>query len=311
MSDELNLDELAGGAGDDPGTQDAADPNELSAEQGQGGEKDGADDAADKQQQQQSDTGGDKDKTVPLAALLEERKKFQGELDSLKQQNQRFAGLEQQLREMREGQKKVADPAPKEETPPDYLTDPKGYVDWQRNQAEKRVNEVLQPLQQSHQQTEQQRQVEAQINDIVTKASTYEVEFTKANPRYMDALGHIRQLRMAEAEALGIPQAHAMQALRNQELQLAAFALQNGKNPAELAYNLALRLGFNPESNAGAQGQQKAAEQSEQEKLEMAAKRERAQSMGGQGGGGDAKDLLEADNEEFEAAMQQIFGKGR
>jgi len=308
MSDELNLDELAGGASDDPGNQDA-DPNELSAEQGQGGEKDGADDAG-KQPQQQSDAGGDKDKTVPLATLLEERNQFKRQMAELQEQNRKYGGLEQEIRALREAQAKREQPAPKADEPPDYVQDPKGYVDWQRAQAEKRVNEVLQPIQQSHQQTEQQRQAEAQINQIVSKASEFEAEFAKTQPRYIDALGHIRNLRMAEAEALGIPQAAAMQALRNQELQLAAFALQNGKNPAEMAFNVALRLGFNPESNADAQAQQQAQGQSDQEKLELAAKRERAQSMGGQGGA-EVKDILDADNDEFEAAMQSMFPRAK
>jgi len=311
MSEEL-LNELTGG--DTDGTEQqsgAANSDQLSAEQGKGGEagtdaEGGAANAGDKQSG--ADTGGGADKTVPLATLLEERKQFQQKLAQMEEQNRKYGGLEQQIREMREAQAKRDAPAPKADEPPDYLQDPKGYVDWVRKQAEAGVQKELEPLKQAHQQTEQQRQQEAQIQQVVSKASEFEAEFTKTNPRYMDALGHIRQLRMAEAEALGIPQAHALQALRNQELQLAAFALTNNKNPAELAYNLAIKLGFNPESNASTQANGKTPEQLEQERLDTAAKKDRAQSMGGQGGA-DVSDILEANNDEFEAAMQSIFGK--
>ena len=234
------------------------------------------------------------EKTVPLATLLEERA-------AKKQLQEKLQTFEQEIRQIREQRQQVEQPV-KEDAAPDYLQDPKGYIEWQRRQAEQAINKELEPIRQQYQQSEQQRQQEAIASQISTKAGEYEAEFIEAQPDYYDALQHIRNLRIAEAQALGMQPQQISMALRNQELQLAAFALQNGKNPAVLAYNLAKSLGY------GQQLQQAAPIVTEEAKADMAAKREKAQGMGGSGGAS-IDSILGASNEEFEEAMAEMFGK--
>lgn len=170
-----------------------------------------------------------------LAALHEAR----GENKTLRQQltemQQQIAALQKQ-----QGQQPAAQPEPEPE--PDFLADPKGYVD----RVDKKVQTALEKLDKATQETaEQTKQREA--NESVLRATqSAETEFYSKTPDYPEALQHIRGVRTQQLQVLH-PEATAEQINNHiafEERETARMLIQQGRNPAEFAYNIAKTLGY-------------------------------------------------------------------
>lgn len=165
------------------------------------------------------------DRVVPLAALLEERRQSEARIRALED--------------------KLAKPEPAKAVPTpeiDYTQDPRGYVD-------ARVDKALHELEALKKQgAERIEQTHAQVADLqlVSAINAAEAAIAGDTPDYQDALTHVRQVRLQQLQLIN-PQATAEQLyahLGQEERQMAAAELGQGRNPFKLLYEVAKTFGY-------------------------------------------------------------------
>jgi len=170
----------------------------------------------------------EKPQVVPLAAHIEERRRMQAE-----------------LAELRDRLAKIESPPKAPEPEPEFIDDPKGYVD-------AKVGRAMESMKQVEQKAEVGAQ-EAQLNRFLQHVGAIEADYVKQAPDYYDALGHVRQARMTQLTEM-FPQAtpeQITQQIRTEELQAAAALLQQGRNPSEVVYQMAKKVyGYAPKPTA-------------------------------------------------------------
>lgn len=252
------------------------------------------DDAAEKTEKQ----------TVPLAAHLEERNKLTARIDQLERrlQSTEVSGETQRelldnLRRLR-AERKAETEKIEAEPEIDYLEDPKGYVD---SKLDKTLAELREAKEQGTKLEQAQKQ-QAVMQQVVTNAASQEQAFVKETPDYYNALGRIREVMSSQLK-LQYPDAtdaQIQQTVAQRELAEAANILSRGGNVAQYAYQYAKTLGYTPPEP------EKDGKTKDDELAAMRARRDKAEGMGGSGSGID--DLLDADDDEFEAAWKETFG---
>lgn len=162
--------------------------------------------------------------------------------------------LKQQLAELTAKIDSLAKPAPsKEEAPaePDFLADPKGYVD----DAKAKLKQLTDQIEADKaKQTEAQKQQQA-AQETWNKVIAAEAEFASATPDYHDALNHVRAIRaeqikieIRETEEREPTQEEVGRILSIQEAQGAAALIAKGKNPSKFYYEYAKTFGYKPNS---------------------------------------------------------------
>lgn len=167
------------------------------------------------------------------------------QIDELKKQPQ----LSEEDRDLLQDLKarRAAEKLPKA---PEFVEDPKGYID----AKEKEVREALKELRETNSKRSEAEQQQQAQQALVQTISGHEVEFVAKTPDYQDALTHMRNVRASQLQML-FPQATAQQIqgqIGREELGAAHQVLQAGGNPAEFAYNYAKTLGFTPKQAAAA-----------------------------------------------------------
>lgn len=265
------------------------------------------------QEQEGEEPQEQEQQTVPLATLIEERKRLQQQLDEERTRAARFERLEDELRRMRGErlQQQPQAPAQPERPPVDYLEDPKGYVDSTREELIDR----LKKLEGTAQQTQQAATVMAMERQIRNALGAAEATYVEQQPDYYEALNHVRAIKARELAAT-YPQAkpeQIQQILSQQEIAWGAQMLQSGVNPSAQAYKLAQALGYQAKTEQN-QGQQKGTNQASAG--ESGVDRRRLQGMGGGQAGRPQSDselerLMDGSPDEFDQAMAELFGKQR
>ncbi len=242
------------------------------------------------------------DEKVPLRTLLEARNKLQARIDNLEGTNKQL--LEKmQILASRIEERQEAEP---EKQAPDYLDDPKAYIDHTQQTVvdklrsfEEQLSKANKATEQTHEQITQQQQVQA----VQQAASAMEQTFAEKNPDYWDALAHIRNVRTRQLK-MAFPDAddsQIAQHIAGEEFMTAAQLMQNNRNPSEYAYQYAKTIGYTPpKPDDGKTDSQE----------DLDAKREAAQGLGGSGEdqGVDVEALAEMDMPEFHQAMKEMFG---
>lgn len=157
--------------------------------------------------------------------------------------------LKAERREKREMADKVAQleariNAPAKTDSPEAMPDPnEDPIGWMRA-AQKLIDTMQaqerQQTERSQQQTASQREFQ-RLNDAVGEA---EADFKDEHPDYDDATKHLKQSIRDELEELGLADAELDAEFQKRVLGIATRAIQAGKNPAEVAYNLAKKRGF-------------------------------------------------------------------
>jgi hypothetical protein len=190
---------------------------------------------------------------VPLAKFLEQTNRLKEQLDAkditLKEFEKKLAAIEAKL--------------PKPETPaePDFIENPKEYVDHKVKGALEAIAEANKKAEDSGKKVEatvaEQRQRE-HVQQVMTTVQAQEREFIAQNPDYYDALAHIRQIRVFQLREFNpqITDDQIKQVITHEETNLAAQLLAQGKNPSATAYQLAQRYGYQKKAvdpNAGKQ----------------------------------------------------------
>jgi len=237
-------------------------------------------------------------KTVPLAALHEERerrKELQRQIEDVNRRaDERFNLIAQ----------KLAASAPAAESKREMPDPEKDAVGAIRMTAEE--VKVLSDF---------KRQVEAQaaqsqaIQAVFAHAARLENEFESRTPDFQTASTFLRETRAQELATLGVDPYRVQQILGLEKLQLAQAALQQGRNPAEIIYALAKMRGYSP--NAGAPKGKAAAGDAEAAKLARIAKgQEAGTSLGAASGAAPGKTGIEAllgmSDAEFASALDRM-----
>lgn len=154
----------------------------------------------------------------------------------LKAQQEQADLLKQQLADLQAKFTKAT------ETPaPDEATDPLGFLAHQMKAIQAKMDAMQTGAQQTQQQSAEQQQFNAFINTVNAQVA----EFKKMNaPDYDAAYKHLVDTRVADYTDRGLDAKAAREAVSKEEMDIAAKAVQMGKNPAELCYNMAKRYGY-------------------------------------------------------------------
>lgn len=239
-------------------------------------------------------------KMVPLKALQETR----AELKEVKAKLGTVDELKEQFLTLKATQDKAATPPPA--TAPDFGEDPFGNVDHRMVDIETQNAELLQDKALREQQAVQQT---AQ-NNIVNQIQSAEVEFVKGAPDYQKAVDYLSAFRTNELKLFGVTDpAIIRQNIAQDAFQVAAGALQQGRDPAELIYKLAQQYGYktgeaptNPADPAS-------------DVTNTLADVEKGQAVsttlskgGDTGGKVTAEGLLGLEGEDFDKGWKQLFG---
>lgn len=162
---------------------------------------------------------------------------------SLQAEQQRAADAEARLRLMEEQanvKPTVAAPNPE--------TDPLGAMMHQLNNVNSTVADLQAKLLQQQQLADQQQQ----IQNFQAQIKTLRDDFSKTSPDFPKAYEHFRKVQTEDMKAIGIPDAQIAANLNQADFNIAQNALRNGKNPAEVIYNMAKRHGYTPTATAPA-----------------------------------------------------------
>lgn len=168
-----------------------------------------------------------------IRQLVDEKNELKSRLEALEKLQE---GLTEKL-------KGVLNPEPEPEPEVEFLEDPKGYVDVNRERLEKRIA----ALEKQDLENANDLKQELQMLKFQQTVHDYEREFTAEHPDYLKALEYNVEYRKEELALMGVTKDEEVRRIIAQEtMMLAGSNIQNQKNPAEAAYNLAVRRGYKP-----------------------------------------------------------------
>jgi hypothetical protein len=182
--------------------------------------------------------------TVPLATFLEKTNKLKADLEardiSLKEFQTKLAALEAKLN--------PPAPAP---VAPDFVEDPKGYVDHKLTETLGKIaeaNKKAEDTGKEAKETAAQAAAQVQFQQAMSAVQQNEQAFARDNPDYYDALAHLRTIRAAQLREFDpeISQEQIVATIRGEETNLAVQLIRQGRNPAQTALNLARTFGYQP-----------------------------------------------------------------
>lgn len=131
---------------------------------------------------------------------------------------------------------------------PDPTIDPFGHLQHQVSS----ISTAIQTLQQSMAQQDQQNALTQQLNSFVGQVREMRDAFSRTVPDFNDAYAHVRNMRMNDLRDAGIAEHMLPAALLQDEMTVAQTAIQSGRNPAQVIYDMAKRHGYTPKAAAAA-----------------------------------------------------------
>lgn len=131
-------------------------------------------------------------------------------------------------------------------TPPDPDTDPIGHLMHQQAETAKMLKQVADRLGQNDATQAHKANLEAFVGQVKDMTA----EYVKTNPEYANAYNHLRAIRTQDMRDMGVPEGQIKEMLLREELAVASRALQMGKHPAALLFDVAKRYGFVPKPPA-------------------------------------------------------------
>lgn len=169
-------------------------------------------------------------KQIPLAELIQERRKRQ---EAEQRYTHAVARLESILTQ-------AADTTVPEEIP-DKNEDPVGYLAYQQW----KTLEEIRSFKEERARVEKQAEEEKTQTTFLTQYQRSIDVFAQQTPDYNDAAHYLLKDRDEELQTLGIDDpGQRMQILQHDALTIGAHAMQMGKNPGEVFYNLAAKRGY-------------------------------------------------------------------
>lgn len=167
--------------------------------------------------------------------------------DVLASLSQAVSAANQQIAELRAQLEAKANPPAPPPPAPDKATDPIGAMFHELEQA----NKAILALQESLKQQSTQSQQQTALQQFQTNVRAMRDEFAKTATDFQDAYNHLRTARVSDLQAFGLPQDKINEAIAQEEFAIAQTAIQQGKNPAAVVYDMAKRHGYVPKQ-AGA-----------------------------------------------------------
>lgn len=132
-------------------------------------------------------------------------------------------------------------PMPQDDLP-EFESDPVSHLN-------SKVDYILERMEQQNlttQQTEALKEYQRRVETVAAKTREYEEEWRKEHPDYDAAYNRLQTMFYNSYLAGGMDEAQAQGQVANLALRFAVDALQQGKNPAEEAYKVALSYGHQP-----------------------------------------------------------------
>ena len=195
------------------------------------------------------------EKTVPLGALHEERarrKELQQEIARIQQaQEHQRQLLEQRFAQMQQAWQQQN--APK---PPDRNESPIEAMFYEQDRTQQELAQLKAAQQQDYQRRQEEFQRQQYFGQLQSAVSQAESEFASETPDYLESVKFLKSQRAAQLEALGMPPNEIIGHVQNEAAQIAESALRGGRNPAEVAYKMAMAAGYK-KAQAAPDGQQK------------------------------------------------------
>ena len=187
-------------------------------------------------------------KVVPLAALSEARRQAKEMRQKMEESERANAAA---IAELNAKLERFANPPALE---PSFDENPAENLRQRQERLEKEQKAWMEERQRVAQETEQQtkqRQVLSYVSSEVEKA---EAEFSTKTPDYMDAVNYLKSVSEKNLRAQGVTDPVTIQRVTyEQALGMAANAIQQGLNPAEVAYKFAKNYGYQQKVDAGKQ----------------------------------------------------------
>lgn len=239
-------------------------------------------------------------KMVPLSAVQEERERRKAAEEKARQSELNQARLDERIKAINE---RLQPPQQPKEIP-DPEKDALGSL--------KATADEVRELKRYQEQHQAQLKQHAVVNQIMSQASAKEAEFMKDTPDYGDASAFLRNSRFNELVALGQDPFAANNAIVQESLALAASALQQGKNPAEMIYQFAKARGYAKTTSV-----QSAQPEGDAAKLARIAEGQKANTSLGNAPSTpskppmDGKALLALDDDEFAKFLENLPEKKR
>jgi len=192
---------------------------------------------------------------VPLGALQEERTKRQEREAELNREREANRVLQERFNQflMQQQQQQAPQQQQQEQQVPNFIDDPEGYIKAREAQLEQRMAQFEQYVNG----TAGQQQAQQQHVQLTQRVTADEQAFAKDTPDYKDATTFFTERKLAEYATLGLDPTTASQQLARDYTGIAQLAYKNGKNPAEVMYNLAKTFGFQAGQQQQQQQQQK------------------------------------------------------
>ena len=174
-------------------------------------------------------------KLVPLEALHESRIK---EREARQRAEQIERDFQERYKKLEERLEKLANPPP---AVPRFEEDPASHL---LHQVEATKAELAQ-VRQTSEQARQSQELSAFEARIAQDTQAAEMAFAKEKPDYLSAVSYLQQVADKNMQMMGVEDPAVRQAqIRKDALAMSLKALQLGKSPAEVAYNLAINYGY-------------------------------------------------------------------
>lgn len=166
-------------------------------------------------------------------ALREERQTkadFQKQLGGMQERLQGFESLKDELNTYRQSRQQT-------EQQDKFNDDPANYLKQKVDELDQKQQDLVNQSQHANAQALAQQQEMAAIRSQAQ-------QYAQTNPDYENAFDFVQERRTKEFELYGVPQEHWGPTLESESVQLARIAMKQGKNPAEMLYQLAQQWGY-------------------------------------------------------------------
>jgi len=184
-------------------------------------------------------------KTVPIAALAEARRQAK-ELRQKQEEAERNHAA--QIAELNAKLERLVNPPPPE---PSFDENPAENLRQRQERLEAEQRAWKEEQQKRAQETERETQQRQVLNFVNTEVEKAETAFVAKQPDYMEAVNYLKSVSEKNLRASGITDPAMIQKITyEQSLNMAANALQQGLNPAEVAYTFAKNYGYSHKVDA-------------------------------------------------------------
>jgi hypothetical protein len=206
----------------------------------------------------------ERQRTVPHAALHEERERRKTVERTLQDLNSRHTQLEQRTNLLLERLTRPQTQQQQEQIP-DRVTQPFEYMEY----LERRLHSVETGIQQNQQQNQQQ----SRAQQILSDGNDQAIAYAQTVPDYQDAFNYVWNLRVNQLKGMGYDDSEIPGMVTRERDAGILAAVSRGKNPGEVLYSYAKASGY------------KGAPPKPKEKLARVAEgQKRAKSLGPSGG---------------------------